>query len=192
MVKKLLKTSLLVLLVLPLIFTSKALAEKSTLHFYFGDNEGGSESTPGVFKVPLKRGLTYWGLTYPDHSAYSVDINRGNGYDDYGDSVYASADGRVDYILASHGQVQINHALGYQTLYVHMSKIFVGVGDSVKQCQKIGEIGDVGAPGQSHLHYNQARNGIRIKVTFDKIPYPVSVFNPTSYLVGPKIKGDCQ
>lgn len=152
---------------------------------------GSGGGPPGVFKNPFKCGLSYWGWTYPTHSAYSVDFNRGSGYDDYGDPVRASADGKVDYVLYSHGQVQINHAGGYQTIYAHMKNINVKKGDMVVLGQKIGEIGDVGAPGQSHLHYNQARNGVRIKVAFDSVPYSASLFHPADHETGPYVKGEC-
>lgn len=162
---------------------------QSVLKFRSGTGTGGQ---PGVFMPPFRCGLTYWGWTYPGHSAYSVDFNRGSGYDDYGDPVLASANGTVGYVLRSHGEVQISHAGGYETVYVHMQKITVGVGDTVQLGQKIGEIGDAGAPGQSHLHVNHLRNGVRIQVAYNKVPYPASVPVNTIYRWGPRITARCQ
>lgn len=65
-----------------------------------------------------------------------------------GDPVYASAEGKVVYSgtgLRGYGQlVIIKHNADYVTAYAHNSAVLVEEGDSVKQGQKIAEIGDSG------------------------------------------------
>lgn len=149
------------------------------------------DSTPGDFRSPFKCGLAYWGDTYAGHSAYSVDFNRGGGYDDFGDPVLASAPGKVRYILWDYGQVHITHSGNYETVYVHMKNITVRVGDQVVRGQKIGEVGDTHAPGQSHLHVNHVRNGQRIQVSYHGKPYPTSLLVGRSVPAGPLVRGEC-
>lgn len=49
--------------------------------------------------------------------------------------------------------VKIRHGYGYETLYGHMNKLVVHVGEQVKKGQKIGEVGDTGLSTAPHLHY---------------------------------------
>jgi murein DD-endopeptidase MepM/ murein hydrolase activator NlpD len=61
------------------------------------------------------------------------------------------------------GYVQIEHPNGVQTLYAHLSKLSVNVGDYVSQKQGIGNMGNTGnvhGPTGCHLHYevHGARN----------------------------------
>jgi murein DD-endopeptidase MepM/ murein hydrolase activator NlpD len=58
--------------------------------------------------------------------------------------------------------VVIQHADGYQTLYAHLSRIFVVVGDSVEVKDPIGKIGSTGRSTGSHLHYEIIRNGKKL------------------------------
>jgi murein DD-endopeptidase MepM/ murein hydrolase activator NlpD len=46
--------------------------------------------------------------------------------------------------------------------YTHMSDISISAGDSVTGGQHIGNMSDVGASGQVHLHYEVFENGQRI------------------------------
>lgn len=125
-----------------------------------GEPGGGEDGLgPGEFIPPFKCGLKYWSWTYPGHSKYSIDINRGNGDDDRGDPVLASADGTVHDVYLPKGAVVIRHEGKYYTSYFHMQNIIVTQGQSVKLGQKIGEISDTGSPGQYHLHVNHSKNG---------------------------------
>lgn len=77
-----------------------------------------------------------------------------------GTPVYAPADGVVIAInnspIARKGYgryVIIDHGYGYETLYGHLSKINVRVGQKVKRWDKIAEVGHTGRATGSHLHY---------------------------------------
>ena len=76
---------------------------------------------------------------------------------DIGDIIAATGDGKV--VLAGpnggYGNtVTIDHGYGYETLYAHMSKVEVAVGDRVKRGQIIGRIGNTGRSSGPHLHYS--------------------------------------
>ncbi len=80
-----------------------------------------------------------------------------------GTPIQASGDGKVikvKNLRRGYGKhVVIDHGYGYQTLYAHMSKIHVKVGDHVKRGQKIGEVGSSGTSTAPHLHYEVHLNG---------------------------------
>ncbi len=75
----------------------------------------------------------------------------------YSSPIYAAAAGRVVYAAfdrSGYGlHVVIDHGNGYETLYGHASKIFVGRGDSVRQGQTIAMVGSTGRSTGTHLHY---------------------------------------
>lgn len=73
-----------------------------------------------------------------------------------GDEIYASDGGEVvwaGYTPSYGNSVRIQHNDGYMTLYAHMSKLHVSVGDKVYQGQLIGEMGQTGAAYGVHLHF---------------------------------------
>lgn len=79
-----------------------------------------------------------------------------------GDPVKSTADGKV--ILAGWFQgygkcVRIRHKNNLETLYGHLSKINVKVGDMVSTGQIIGKIGSTGQSTGNHLHYEVRKNG---------------------------------
>jgi murein DD-endopeptidase MepM/ murein hydrolase activator NlpD len=58
--------------------------------------------------------------------------------------------------------VVIDHGLGLQTLYAHLSSIEVKPGDSVDKGQEIGRSGTTGLALGDHLHYEVLVNGISV------------------------------
>ena len=49
--------------------------------------------------------------------------------------------------------VIVDHGMGLQTLYAHLSSIEVSPGDRVEKGQQIGLSGQTGLAGGDHLHY---------------------------------------
>ncbi len=79
-----------------------------------------------------------------------------------GRSVVAAAEGRVVFTgwNGNYGKcIIIRHDFGFETVYGHLSKILVNVGDRVKKAQKIGEVGNTGRSTGPHLHYEVRRYG---------------------------------
>jgi len=87
-----------------------------------------------------------------------VDIGAASG-----DPIWAAKDGRVIFagtkggygnaVVLIHGDGQVS------TLYAHMSKILVAVGDVVDQGEVIGKIGSTGNSTGPHLHFEVRVNG---------------------------------
>jgi hypothetical protein len=77
--------------------------------------------------------------------------------------VPAGNDGRVVYadFLGIYGNVVvIDHGLGLQSLYAHLSSVAVGPGDMVTKGQIIAHTGATGLAGGDHLHYGITVAGI--------------------------------
>jgi murein DD-endopeptidase MepM/ murein hydrolase activator NlpD len=79
-----------------------------------------------------------------------------------GDEAHCTANGRVVFAgwYGGYGNcVRIAHANNYETLYGHLSRITVKVGQDVVVGQKIGEVGSTGHSTGAHLHYEIRLNG---------------------------------
>ncbi len=81
-----------------------------------------------------------------------------------GDPVYATANGIVEYVnnnprRSSFGRmVRVNHGFGLVTVYAHLNRINVKVGDTIDRFYEIGEVGDSGRTTGPHLHYEVIKN----------------------------------
>ena len=58
--------------------------------------------------------------------------------------------------------VVIDHGLGVQSLYGHLSSIGVRVGDKVEKGQEIGRSGQTGLAGGDHLHFTTLVGGEQV------------------------------
>jgi len=76
--------------------------------------------------------------------------------------IRTAASGTVSQIVPSFGRVQLDHGNGYETWYMHLSKIDVVVGQSLSAGQYIGISGDTGATGNPHLHVEVRLNDIPV------------------------------
>ncbi|MFN7312750.1 MAG: M23 family metallopeptidase [Bacteroidota bacterium] len=84
-----------------------------------------------------------------------------------GTPIYATGNGRVvpagDDGGSGYGNhVVIDHGFGYKSLYAHMFRLKVRVGEKVKRGQLIGYVGNTGLSSGPHLHYEVIRNGKKI------------------------------
>lgn len=83
-----------------------------------------------------------------------------------GTPIYATADGVVTTAGFSNGgygnHVVINHGYGYETLYGHMFRVKVRVGQSVKRGDLIGWVGSTGKSTGPHCHYEVHKNGQKL------------------------------
>jgi hypothetical protein len=80
-------------------------------------------------------------------------------------SLVASQRGRVVHAadLGIYGNcVVIDHGLGIQSLYGHLSSILVKVGDTVEKGQEIGRSGMTGLAGGDHLHFTMLVSGQQV------------------------------
>ena len=77
--------------------------------------------------------------------------------------VVAAADGEVIYANETKGAlgkaIVLQHGHGFRTVYAHLSIIIAGEGDTVRQGQAIGGVGDTGRATGPHLHFEIRRNG---------------------------------
>lgn len=88
-------------------------------------------------------------------------------------SVYATADGVVRFVRANNkgdfGRVIIiSHNFGFETVYAHLNKTKVKIGDVIKRNQLIGLSGNSGRSTGPHLHY--------------EVRYASKVLNPRDYI----------
>ena len=79
-----------------------------------------------------------------------------------GTPIYSTGDGVVIFAGWQSGYgnlIKIQHELGTETRYGHLSKIRVKVGQKVSRGSKIGDMGNTGRSTGSHLHYEVRVNG---------------------------------
>lgn len=79
--------------------------------------------------------------------------------------VHASNAGKVVFagFLGIYGNcVIVDHGLGVQSLYAHLSQIGVKAGDSVTKNQELGRTGVTGLAGGDHLHFTMLLQGIPV------------------------------
>lgn len=103
-----------------------------------------------------------------------------------GTRIFAVTDGTVVYVennpdVHNYGiHVRINHILSYQTIYAHLERADVQIGDVVKAGQVIGLADNTGNSRGSHLHLGLKRLGF---VYTDELgTHPFNLFNPDPFL----------
>jgi murein DD-endopeptidase MepM/ murein hydrolase activator NlpD len=139
---------------------------------------GGAGSCP-----PVSGGAVGYGtFVYPTsrHSLSGVDYSTKTNHlaidlsAEEGDPIYAADGGVVVYAGAnSYGygnMIMIDHGQ-FQTLYAHLSAIFVGCGDNVSQGQTIGSAGMTGHASGAHLHF-EVRTLSNVINPWDVLPAP--------------------
>ena len=79
-----------------------------------------------------------------------------------GTPIFATADGVVTEAGRESGYgnvVRVQHELGFETVYAHLSSISVRPGQLLSRGEKIGGMGSTGRSTGSHLHYEVRVNG---------------------------------
>jgi murein DD-endopeptidase MepM/ murein hydrolase activator NlpD len=83
-----------------------------------------------------------------------------------GTEIFATGDGIVTTAIKSRtgygNHVVIKHGFGYQTLYAHLNRIDVRVGQKIKRGNTIGSVGNTGTSTAPHLHYEVIQNGKKV------------------------------
>ncbi len=122
-----------------------------------------------VTNKDLKRTASGWG--YRIHPIYKVrKMHWGMDFTaPVGTPVYSTGNGKVTEIMGTvqgyseFGKfVKISHGYGYETVYAHLSKQNVVVGQEVKRGDIIGYVGNTGASTAPHLHYEVHKDGQRV------------------------------
>lgn len=87
-----------------------------------------------------------------------------------GTEIYATGDGVVAAVETSYSgygkHVKIDHGFGYRSIYGHMSKFNVKVGQHVKRGDVIGYVGSTGTSTAPHLHYEVMVKGKKVNPQF--------------------------
>lgn len=80
-----------------------------------------------------------------------------------GTPIHATGDGKVvfaEYSTNGYGMhVIVDHGFDYESLYAHMSKLEVRVGQKVKRGDVLGLVGNTGQSAGPHLHYEVHKGG---------------------------------
>ena len=110
----------------------------------FGVPTKGARQTSGFGprRDPLRR-------SYRMHNGMDFAAPRGT-------PIYAGGDGVVSFSGRQSGYgivVKIRHAFGFETVYAHLSKSRVKVGQRVERGERIADMGSTGRSTGSHLHY---------------------------------------
>ncbi len=131
---------------------------KSRTSFAQGPQTSFNAPGGGSFMWPTGGGVTQYFAWY--HPGIDV-ANRA------APPVYAAAGGSV--VVAgwpdNYGygnRVVVDHGNGYQTLYAHLSNIYVSVGQSVSRGQSVGQMGSTGRSTGTHLHFEIRFKGIAV------------------------------
>jgi murein DD-endopeptidase MepM/ murein hydrolase activator NlpD len=125
---------------------------------------------PGIQPVSnenLKRTSSGWGWRI--HPLYKIrQFHSGQDFAaPIGTDVYSTADGIVEKVESStysgYGNcIVVDHGFGYRTLYGHLSRFNVKVGQKVKRGNIIGFVGNTGFSTGPHLHYEVIKNGEKV------------------------------
>ena len=124
-----------------------------------------------VYSGPIGTEVFVWptSATYISGYEYTPELNHW-GIDiggDLGNPIYAADAGVIVYAGWNdwgYGNViVIDHGNGWQTLYAHLSEVYVNCGDYINAGgQLIGTMGSTGNSSGPHLHYEMSLNGNRM------------------------------
>ena len=115
-----------------------------------------SKRSPFNFRMPVENSVISQGFS-SYHRADDIAAA-------YGSPIYPLGSGKVEYVgymPDGHGMtVVVDHGDGLKSLYAHMSKIAVGIGDVISETTAIGNIGLTGHTTGPHVHVEVYDNGV--------------------------------
>jgi murein DD-endopeptidase MepM/ murein hydrolase activator NlpD len=115
-----------------------------------------STNTPGSLVRPANGARTGWfgeGRRSHRHAGIDFDGNTGDPVVSAGSGVVTHAGGAPAGYSGYGQMVLVDHGGGVTTLYAHLSRLFVRVGQTVAPAERIGSIGTTGNVTGSHLHF---------------------------------------
>jgi murein DD-endopeptidase MepM/ murein hydrolase activator NlpD len=118
----------------------------------------------GPTQFALEPPLTYNGVFYPHfHTGLDIAAPLDTPLGAAADGVVILATSSVDSQghLSGYGNyIAIRHSNGFVTLYGHLDRILVSVGQTVQQGQEIGLLGSTGWSTGPHVHFEIRENGV--------------------------------
>ena len=118
------------------------------------------EHTPSVWPTSGYISSPFGDRRGGGHIHMGIDIANSVGI-----PIEATASGVVIFASRNQGfgnEIIIFHGFGFTTVYGHLNKILVSVGDEVTKGQKIGELGNTGYSTGSHLHYEVIKDNAQV------------------------------
>ena len=122
-------------------------------------------ASQGIFLWPCPSSnhiTSYFGNRTPPKQGASSDHKGIDIGASMGAQVIAAAAGKVTTVSYNSARgyfIVVDHGSGYVTLYQHLSRQDVKVGDMVKAGQQIGAVGETGISTAPHLHFEVHVNG---------------------------------
>lgn len=152
------------------IISETVVKEPTTKIVYRGTKDPPPRIGTGTFGYPYDTSRGYitssFGMRY--HPIYR-EYRRHTGIDiglPTGSLVYAADGGKVIYSGYKGGyglMIQIDHGANIETIYGHLSKSYVSVGDMVYKGQKIALSGNTGTSTGPHLHFEVRKIGVPVE-----------------------------
>ncbi len=118
-----------------------------------------NNNVPSGYPTGSREITTAFAMWHPDRQHTGLDFST----DNKNIPVRATANGIIleaGFEAKKGNYVKINHLSGYTTLYAHLSKLDVKVGDQVKKGHVLGLTGKTGTAVGIHCHYEIQLNGI--------------------------------
>ncbi len=124
--------------------------------------QNGLAAIPAYMPVKDYRYTSSYGVRYDPFNGGSAMHAGLDMAGTQGEPIYASASGVVQQAGRANGYgnlVELNHGMGIDTRYGHLSKILVQPGQHVRQGQLIGRMGSTGRSTGTHLHFEVRVDG---------------------------------
>lgn len=147
---------------------TEILREQQDVKNALSQNNNLIQSWKNGFILPLKGRISghfgnqriFNGTPKNPHSGTDIAAPKGT-------KIKASGDGKVllaggDYFYSGN-MVILDHGQGLKTIYAHLDKTLVNVGDEVKKGELIGLVGATGRATGPHLHWGATINNVRFR-----------------------------